>query len=246
LIYGSMATKRLAKYGVMVGEEAAAEADTQEKADLAMQRDAFAWLSRSMDECTTDLSDALEVAHSARADVHDLSAAKLPLKNQGKKMLGGLKTHLDDLIKQGATIDLKRFYTGGRVRDVGASAAGVLGAVGKAIAGCRHYEGAHPTLAQRREQLEALLPQLATTIEDSANAHGEAAGATPEVRAAMAAWDTTYAAAKKISLGILELRGDATRLKWLFHDLAVAPGTKLRTEPEIGDVTPTPSTEPAR
>jgi hypothetical protein len=246
-IYGSMATKRLTKYAERIGEDEAAEVDAQTKADLAMQRAVFAWLAREIDERTAYFAEALETANGARADVHDLSAAKLPLKAQAKKALGGLKSHLDDLIKQGATIDLKRFYTGGRVRDVGDGATAVLGAVGKAIAGCRHYEGALPTLAQRRAQLEALLPQLSMTIEDSANAHGEAAGSAPEVRAASAAWDTTYGAAKKIALGMLELRGDATRLKWLFHDLAVAPGTKLRNEPETGDVTPpAPAAGPAR
>lgn len=244
-IYGSMAEKRLTKYATRVGEEATAETDPQEKTDLEMQRDVFAWLARSIAASTTDLGDAIETAQSAHADVHDLSVVKAPLKNQARKLLGGLRTHLDDLIKQGATVDMHRFFKGGRVRDVGRSAAAVLAAVGRAIAGCRHYEGTLPTLVQRREQLEAFLPQLSTTIEDSANAHGEAAGSTPEVQAAAKAWDTTYGAAKKISAGILELRGDATRIKWLFHDLAVAPGTRLREEPATGDVEPAePPAEP--
>ena len=43
-------------------------------------------------------------------------------------------------------------------------------------------------------------------------------------------------AAKDILRGVLTLRGEISRMTWLFHDLAVPAGTKLHTDP--GDAPP--------
>lgn len=181
-----------------------------------------------LEEATAGVGTAIHSARELDADQRGSVQGKAPVLESARGFLGRFSSHLDAQPQP----DRRRYFTAdGTVAGVTRTGPKVALAVQNIATQLGKAEPGVTEAATWKAEAEALAGALSGVLSHASSARTARRSVTPAVEVARAAWLVAYAAAKKMSLVVLELSGHADLQSEVFYDLQVAGSTKTTAIP---------------